>query len=84
LTSIAAFPQPIHGTATKDSLPRIAIAAMVNDEGEISLLAIDTDGRLETLEVNTWQPEFTVGLRYDPRSETWIDVSSSATEDEEE
>ena len=82
MASIAAFPQPIHGTATKDSLPRIAVAVIVDHEEEISLLVIDGDGKMETLLVDTYQPEFNVGLRYDPRSETWQDTSPSMEEEE--
>jgi hypothetical protein len=84
LTSVSAFPQAIHGVATKDSLPRIAIAVIARDDDSISLLVIDGDGQLEMLAMDVWEPKFTVGLRYDPRSEMWLDTGASAGEEEEE
>lgn len=80
-SSIATFPQPIHGTATKDSLPRIAIAMEANGD-DTYLWVINVDGNIESLLINEYQPLFNVGLRYDPRSETWQDTAASMEEEE--
>jgi len=81
-SSIATFAQPLHGTSEKDGLPRIAIAIEIRDADDDILWVIDTDGHLQRAVIGSLIPDFTVNLRYDLKTQLWVDPTTASSEPE--
>jgi hypothetical protein len=75
--SVATFSPPIKATVAASSLPCIIIAIIDNDHTDDLFVAIDTDGKAVYLESD----QFTFDFRYDIKSETWSDPTSSPDTD---